>query len=184
MARVFIGETGAWRAPIVFDNLIQQGAIPVAIGLFIDPGVDQGPGPAHRLSLRNRYNRSLEYDGLGGRYVRFLLEEILPEVGKQYKLSADPNDRAIGGSSSGGIAAFTAAWKRPDAFRRVASFVGSFTNRRGGDVYVGPRRLDNIEDRLKRTNFHYRHDVMDQLLKRSNRQRLRSPSGKDAFTTV
>src|ERR1039458_2383838 len=60
-----------------------------------------------------RYNRSYEYDGLGDRYARFLTEEILPAVGKQYKLSADPNDRAIGGSSSGGIAAFNAAWERP-----------------------------------------------------------------------
>jgi len=127
----FIGDTGAWRAPIVFDNLIQQGAMPVTIGVFIDPGVDQSGEPERQ----NRYNRSLEYDGLGDRYARFLLEEILPEVGKQYKLSADPNDRAIAGSSSGGIAAFTAAWERPDAFHRVASFIGSFTNLRGGDVY-------------------------------------------------
>jgi gluconolactonase len=133
----FVGETGAWRAPIVFDNLIQQGATPVTIGVFIDPGVDQGVEMGATPERQNRYNRSLEYDGLGDRYVRFLLEELLPEVGKQYKVSADPNDRAIAGSSSGGIAAFTAAWERPDAFRRVASFVGSFTNLRGGDVYAG-----------------------------------------------
>jgi gluconolactonase len=128
----FIGETGAWRAPVVFDNLIQQSAMPVTIGIFIDPGVR----PADSPNQMARYNRSYEYDGLGDRYARFLIEEVLPEVGKQYKLSTDPNDRAIGGSSSGGIAAFTAAWERPDAFRRVLSFVGSFTNLRGGDVYT------------------------------------------------
>src|SRR6266404_8452580 len=127
----FANETGAWRVPIVFDNLIQQGAMPVTIGIFIDPGVL----PAAAPGLQSRFNRSYEYDGLGSRYARFLIDEILPEVAKQYKLSSDPNDRAIAGSSSGGIAAFTAAWERPDDFRRVLSFVGSFTNLRGGDVY-------------------------------------------------
>jgi gluconolactonase len=121
----FANETGAWRVPIVFDNLIHQGAIPVTIGIFIDPGV-----------MQTRFNRSYEYDGLGSRYARFLIDEILPEVGKQYKLSSDPNHRGIAGSSSGGIAAFTAAWERPDAFRRVISFIGSFTNLRGGDTYI------------------------------------------------
>ena len=128
----FITENGAWRVPVVFDNLIQQGAMPPTIGVFINPGVvppaspNQGP----------RYNRSYEYDGLGDRYPRFLLEEILPEVAREYKLSENPDDRAIAGSSSGGIAAFTAAWERPDAFHRVLSFVGSFTNLRGGDIYA------------------------------------------------
>jgi gluconolactonase len=129
----FQSDRGSWRTPVVFDNLIQQGAMPVTIAVFIDPGVL----PAASDQQQARYNRSYEYDGLGPRYARFLIEEILPEVGKEFKLSADPNDRAIAGSSSGGIAAFTAAWERPDAFRRVLSFVGSYTNLRGGDVYAG-----------------------------------------------
>jgi len=128
----FANENGAWRVPIVFDNLIQQGAMPVTIGIFIDPGVL----PAAAPGLQSRFNRSYEYDGLGDRYARFLVDEILPEVAKEYKLSSDPNDRAIAGSSSGGIAAFTAAWERPDAFHRVLSFIGSFTNLRGGDMYI------------------------------------------------
>ncbi|HTS65967.1 MAG TPA: SMP-30/gluconolactonase/LRE family protein [Candidatus Acidoferrales bacterium] len=128
----FANETGAWRLPTVLDNLIQQGAMPVTIAILIDPGVRAAAG-ADQMA---RFNRSYEYDGLGTRYARFLIEEILPEVGKQYKLSADPNDRAIAGSSSGGIAAFTAAWERPDAFRRVLSFIGSYTNLRGGDGYI------------------------------------------------
>ena len=127
----FIKEDGNSRVPIVFDNLIAKGEMPVTIGIFIDPGVL----PALNETAQNRYNRSYEYDSLSDRYVRFLLEEILPEVGKEYKLSADPNDRAIGGASSGGICAFTAAWIRPDAFRRVLSFIGSYTDLRGGDIY-------------------------------------------------
>jgi gluconolactonase len=128
----FVNPTGAWRVPVVFDNLIQQGAMPVTIGVFIDPGVL----PAASPDKQSRFNRSYEYDGLGDGHARLLLEEILPEVGRQYKFSANPNDRAISGSSSGGIAAFTAAWERPGSFRRVLSFIGSFTNLRGGDLYT------------------------------------------------
>ena len=120
-----------WRIPVVFDNLIHDGTMPITIGIFINPGVL----PPALPDLPGRPNRSFEYDAVSDRYARFLLEEILPEVGKQYSLSADPNDRAICGASSGGIAAFTAAWFRPDAFRRALSFVGSFSNLRGGDAY-------------------------------------------------
>ena len=129
----FASDAGAWRVPVVFDNLIAQGAMPVTIAVMVDPGVLPA---AHPDTQRSRYNRSFEYDGLGSRYARFLIEEILPEVASRYRLSSDPNDRAIAGSSSGGIAAFTAAWERPDAFRRVLSFIGSFTNLRGGDRYA------------------------------------------------
>ena len=124
----FAAETGSWRTPIVLDNLIHKREMPVTIGIFINPGVL----PALSADQQARHNRSFEYDALNDRYARFLIEEILPEVSKTYKLSADPNDRGIAGSSSGGIAAFMAAWNRPDAFRRVISFIGSYTNLRGG----------------------------------------------------
>lgn len=124
-------EDGAWRAPIVFDNLIHRGEMPVTIGIFIDPGVL----PARNESEQARYNRSFEYDAIIDAYSRFLIDEILPEVAKTYTLTTDPNLRAIGGSSSGASCAFTAAWHRPDAFRRVLSFIGSYTNLRGADIY-------------------------------------------------
>lgn len=127
-----VTETGAWRVPIVFDNLIHKGQMPVTIAILISPGVLRAREGEHQ----NRYNRSFEYDALGDRYARFLIEEILPEVGKTHNLSSGPNDRAIAGSSSGGIAAFTAAWERPDAFRRVLCFIGSYTNLRGGHNYA------------------------------------------------
>lgn len=126
-----VAETGAWRVPIVFDNLISKGEMPVTIGIFINPGVMPAGSPDTQQA---RFNRSYEYDGLGDRYARFLIDEILPEVAKRYNLSKDPNDYAISGSSSGGIAAFNAAWNRPDKFHRVVSFIGSFTDLRGGDT--------------------------------------------------
>jgi gluconolactonase len=120
-----------WRAPTVLDNLIQAGQMPVTIGVFVNPGVLPPAAPG----ALPRYNRSFEYDGLGDRYARFLLDELLPEVGKRWKLSADPECRALAGGSSGAIAAFTAAWERPDAFRRVFSAIGTYVGLRGGDAY-------------------------------------------------
>ena len=128
----YVSETGEFRVPVVFDNLIHKGEMPVTIGIFIDPGHLGSDSPGNRWQASNR---SFEYDNLSDQYARFLLEEILPEVGKRYKLTDDPEQRAICGISSGGICAFTVAWQRPDAFRKVLSHVGSFTNIRGGHVY-------------------------------------------------
>ncbi|MEY3175013.1 MAG: Gluconolactonase precursor [Planctomycetota bacterium] len=122
---------GRWRVPVVFDNLIASGEMPPTIAIFLDPGHDKSrPMTDNRPS-----NRGNEYDSLGDRYVRFLTEEILPEVRKRYTLSDDPELHAIGGSSSGASCAWTAAWERPDLFRRVYSSVGSFTNLRGANEY-------------------------------------------------
>lgn len=139
-----VNPNGTIRVPIVFDNLIHRGEMPVTIGIFINPG---GIKDAKDERARQRGNRSLEYDTLSDRYARFLLEEILPEVGKQYRLTTDPEGRAIQGNSSGGICAFTVAWERPDEFRKVVSYIGSFTSiayrpaadgkpmQPGGDLY-------------------------------------------------
>jgi enterochelin esterase-like enzyme/sugar lactone lactonase YvrE len=124
----YVREDGSWRVPVVFDNLIHQGAMPVTIGIFINPGV---VSPAREGALP-RFNRSAEYDDTSDRYARFLVDEILPEVGKSYNLTTDPNQRAIAGASSGAIAAFAAAWNRPDAFRRVFSTIGTYVGLRGG----------------------------------------------------
>lgn len=120
-----------FRVPTVFDNLIHKREMPVTIGIFINPG----EFPAQDADEKPRRNRSFEYDTLSDQYVRFLLEEILPAVGKKYNLTDDPEGRAICGISSGGICAWTVAWERPNEFRKVLSHVGSFTNIRGGHVY-------------------------------------------------
>jgi sugar lactone lactonase YvrE/enterochelin esterase-like enzyme len=128
----YVKPGGAWKVPEVFDRLIAAGQMPVTIGIFVDPGVVRATTP----DALPRFNRSLEYDSQGDRYARFLIQEILPEVGKQYNLTTDPNLRAIGGASSGAIAAFTAAWERPDYFRRVLSTIGTYVGLRGGNTYA------------------------------------------------
>jgi gluconolactonase len=139
-ACVYVNQDGIqWKAPTVFDNLIHQKEMPITIGVFITPG--QVRAINSDLAL-NRYNRSYEYDGLGDNYARFLLEEIFPVVeklkagnGRSILLSKDGNDRAIGGSSSGAVCAFTAAWEKPQEFSRVFSAIGTYVGLRGADRY-------------------------------------------------
>ena len=119
--RLYLDPDGEMRVPIVFDNLIHRGEMPVTIGVFVDPGAPE--------------NRNAEYDTFSDAYATSLLTEILPNVRDRYVVTDDPDQWAIGGGSSGGSCAFTVAWMRPDRFRRVLSFLGSFAQLRGGNRY-------------------------------------------------
>ncbi len=130
----FEGTTGDFRLPVVFDNLIAKGDMPVTIAVMIDPGTHQDL-PEKRGWKPTPTNRSVEYDSVNGDYAKFLLTEILPEVESQYSITKNPELRAVCGNSSGGICAFGVAWHRPDRFRKVVSHIGSFVNIRGGHNY-------------------------------------------------
>jgi sugar lactone lactonase YvrE len=138
-ACVYVGlDNLAFEAPAVFDNLIYKHEMPVTIAIGVPSGTVESAAPPRDP----RFDRSLEFDGLNGSLARFLLEEVFPEVerrrtpdGLPILLSKDPNDRAAGGGSTGGIGAFTLAWERPDAFRRVFTAIGTFVGMRGGDRY-------------------------------------------------
>jgi enterochelin esterase family protein len=127
-----VDPTGPMRASTVFDNLIHQKEMPRTVGVFIDPGRKPKQKRGDKAG-----NRSLEYDSLGDAYARFLVDEILPEVEKRYqtKFRPQPEARAIAGGSSGGICSFTVAWERPDQFRKVLCWVGTFVDIRGGHHY-------------------------------------------------
>jgi enterochelin esterase family protein len=129
-ACVMIFQDGGYYqnvVPQVFDNLIAEKAMPITVGIFINPGKLLPSG-----TPRGNNQRSFEYDTLSDQYTRFLLEEILPEVEKTTKLRHDAQSRAISGMSSGGICAFTVGWQRPDQFHKIHSWIGSFTNIAGG----------------------------------------------------
>lgn len=161
------------------DTLITSGQMPVTIAIGVRPGriydncsdtsVEQSTSmnnkPAGEQSREViRYNRSNEFDRCDGRFAAFLAEEVLPAVSSfttgddlPILLSSRAEDRMVLGASSGAIAAFTAAWFRPDLFSRVYSIIGTFVPMRGGDHYPGvirktePQRLriylqDNDED--------------------------------------
>jgi enterochelin esterase family protein len=128
-----IGDYSRSRLFTVTENLIAQKLLPPIVHVMISPG----------QSTDGRAMRSIEYDTVSDRYARFLMEEVLPEVEKTYKLRPDGYSRAIGGESSGAICAFNVAWLMPDKFSRVHSAVGSFTSIQwrpeekleGGNVY-------------------------------------------------
>ena len=132
----YIGPKGNWRVATVFDNLIAEGKMPVTIALFINPGFapdkNNPTGKGKDGKPLGKSNRSFEYDSVTDKYVTFLLEEMIPLVeAKGYRISKNPKCRGIAGASSGGICAFNAAWWRPDAFSKVFTTIGSFTNIRG-----------------------------------------------------
>jgi gluconolactonase len=146
-ACLYVGLDGlGFNAPTVFDNLIAQHAMPITIAIGVSPGAVASASPPDNP----RFDRSFEFDSRSDRLARFLIEEVIPAVerhttpqGRAIRLSTDPNDRAIGGGSTGAIAAFTVAWERPDAFRRVFSAIGTYVGMRGGEqYYVLVRKTD------------------------------------------
>ena len=146
---------GSLRIQNVLDNLIAKGDIPQTIGVFITPGNLSEHYP-DTLGFGNPDHRAAEYDALNDHYAWMLIDELLPEVAKNYAFTSDPTHRAIGGTSSGAICAWTVAWQRPDQFRNVISMIGSYTSIGyqpatattplipGGDLYPGMIRKSPI----------------------------------------
>ncbi|HEY7283894.1 MAG TPA: SMP-30/gluconolactonase/LRE family protein, partial [Vicinamibacterales bacterium] len=133
-APVMVFQDGLqYNAPVVFDNLIHKKAIPPMVGVFVMHGRVRAPSS----DALDRMNRSVEYDAVTDDYARFLLDEMLPFLARTHNLTltSDPNDRGIAGNSSGAIAAFAAAWQRPDGFRRVSSAIGTYVGLRGGNGF-------------------------------------------------
>lgn len=121
------------RVPNILDTMIADGELPVTIAVFINPG---NPGPGlPRYGGDN--HRSIEYDAVNDRYAAFLNDEILAPLRKTYHMTTDPSQSLICGISSGGNAAFAAAWHRPDLFGKVICHCGSFTDIRGSSTFPG-----------------------------------------------
>jgi enterochelin esterase-like enzyme len=134
--QAFMNPEGDLRAHNVLDNLIYRREIPVMLAVFINPGrTPEQPEPNAKEWGDRTTNRPTEYNSLDDRYARVITEELLPALYKQYSVSKRAEDHAIGGASSGAIAAFTVAWHRPEQFSKVLSLIGSFVNLRGGHVY-------------------------------------------------
>lgn len=104
----------------VLDTLIHQRRLPVMIAIFINSGGGDAQGS----------ERGLEYDTVSDAYARFIESEVLPKITADYHVAftKDPNGRATMGGSSGGAAAFTMAWFRPDLYRRVLTYSGTYVN--------------------------------------------------------
>ncbi len=150
-----VNPGGSLDVPAVLDRLIAQRAIPSTLGVFVTPGNLSVHYPAD-LGMQNPDHRVAEYDALSDDYARMTLEELLPAVARGWRFAADPKRRAIGGTSSGAIAAWTVAWRHPETFGNVISFIGSYTSiglrlgpdgtpiTYGGDTYPGLIRKSPI----------------------------------------
>ena len=136
----YLGRNGAVRATTVLDNLIHAGEWAPTLAVFINPGLPpnvEARAPGQRPDSLAQRQRSVEYDSCDERYLRLLVDEIVPFVTRELEVqvSDDPADRTICGISSGGACAFNAAWHGPEYFGRVISHCGSFTNIRGAHNY-------------------------------------------------
>ena len=136
----YLSRHGAVRATRVLDRLHRAGGLKNTVAVFVNPGqpAEQHVPAAPIASYGpQEAQRSWEYDRLTTDYGRFLAEDILPltENCLDCKISPAATDRIICGISSGGIAAFNAAWHFPHTFGNVISHCGSFTNIWGGHHY-------------------------------------------------
>ena len=153
-ACLYLGLDGIlYNATAVMDTLIANGEMPITIGVFVKPG---------RISNDStviRYNRSNEFDRIDDTFAKFIETELLPTAasnklpdGRTIKISSDPNDRAISGASSSGIASFNATFLRPDLFSRIYTTCGTFVSMRGGHEY--PALIRKYEPRPMRVYIH------------------------------
>ncbi|WP_230480743.1 alpha/beta hydrolase [Sphingomonas sp. Leaf21] len=150
-----VNPGGSLRLPAILDDLIRRHAIPSTLGVFVTPGHRAARYP-DTLGMDNPDHRVEEYDSLSDDYSRLTLQELLPAVARRWRFASDPRRRAIGGTSSGAIASWTVAWRHPEAFGNVVSFIGSYTSiglrlgpdgsplAYGGDTYPGLIRKSAI----------------------------------------
>jgi enterochelin esterase family protein len=156
----YLDPEGEIRAASVLDNLVHRGDIPVTIGVFVDPGVVP--------DAERPKNRNAEYDAFDDRYAGFLLDEIIPQVTARYAIAEEAERWGICGGSSGGNCAFTAAWLRPDRFRRVICFLSSFAQVPGGNPYPDliprvPRKPLRIFMQAGHRDLHWNEPQMNWL---------------------
>jgi enterochelin esterase-like enzyme len=109
--------------PLLFtalDTLIAEKRVPVMVAISIGNGGGDAQGS----------QRGLEYDTMSGLYAEFVETEVLPRVEVEcgVKLTRNPEGRATMGCSSGGSCAMIMAWYRPDLYRRVLTFSGTYVN--------------------------------------------------------
>lgn len=104
---------------------------------FITIAVQNGGGNAQGSE------RGLEYDTISDRHARFINEEVLPAVLNNPAIRAaypniaftsDPWGKAVMGCSSGGAAALSMGWFRPDLFRRLITYSGTFVDVQDDDA--------------------------------------------------
>jgi len=119
------------------DNLTiskdPQRKLPPFVAIAVQNGGNDG----------KKSERGLEYDTMSDRLARFIHDEVLPAVlinadikaaYPQFVLTENPWGRAVLGCSSGGAAALTMGWFRPDWYRRIIAYSGTFVAQQDDDA--------------------------------------------------
>jgi enterochelin esterase-like enzyme len=106
--------------PPILDTMIHEKRLPVMLAVLVNSGGGDAQGS----------QRGLEYDTVSDRYAKWVESELLPRAAKEANVvfTSDPEGRATMGGSSGGAAAFTMAWFRPDLYHRVLTYSGTYVN--------------------------------------------------------
>ncbi len=139
-APILVMHDGPSRLNLVrhaLDNLTispdPQRRLPAFIAIAVENGGDDSKGS----------ERGLEYDTMSDRYARFINDEVLPAVLNNAEIKSayphiafteDPWGKATMGCSSGGAAALTMGWFRPDLFRRLITYSGTFVDQQDDDA--------------------------------------------------
>ena len=107
--------------------------LPAFIAIAVENGGNDGKNS----------ERGLEYDTMSDRLARFISDEVLPAVlantniqaaYPKFALTSNPWGHAVIGCSSGGAAALTMGWFRPDLFRRIIAYSGTFVDQQDDDA--------------------------------------------------
>jgi len=139
-APFLIIHDGPGQLPLVrnaLDNLTiskdPNRRLPAFIAIAVQNGGNDGKNS----------ERGLEYDTLSDRLARFINDEVLPAVLANPEIKAaypklaftsNPWGRAVMGCSSGGAAALSMGWFRPDLFRRIIAYSGTFVDQQDDDA--------------------------------------------------
>lgn len=94
---------------LILDNLIYLQKITPVVAVFID----------HREPINRANNRRMQELAMNENYLKFFTEEFIPLIEKTYAVSNVSNNRAIIGTSMGGLTAAYFAFSHPDVFGLV-----------------------------------------------------------------
>lgn len=119
------------------DNLTVTSNLSRRLPAFIAIAVENGGNDGKNSE------RGLEYDTMSDRLARFINDEVFPAVLADAEIKAaypklaltkNPWGRAVIGCSSGGAAALSMGWFRPDLFRRIMAYSGTFVDQQDDDA--------------------------------------------------
>src|SRR5207244_534454 len=119
------GNENAWvtagRANLILDNLIADAKAKPMIAVMPLARVDASDGVGPVAAIKP--DRSL--------FEKDLLGDIIPLVEKTYRVSNQPDQRALAGLSAGGALTLNIGLRHPDLFHWIAAMSSAVGGQRG-----------------------------------------------------